>query len=137
MLPLVLFSFAHSVHQLYYVPIPITRALQTPKMPFQVSGAGRVNAIQKDMHTFTMSILQPLNGAMNAHLTIRGILGLNKNRSLHLPSRGAVIAFSGQFVAFEEMVTQVAIERISYLPTPVPASIKKPRFRRPFSHLRK
>ena len=55
---------------------------------------------------------------MDAHLNIRGVLGLNMNRSLPLPTCGNVISFSGVLLAFEENVVQVAIERVSYLPPP-------------------
>lgn len=87
-------------------------------LPIHVSGSGRVNDVQKDIHSFTMTFLQPLNGAVNAYLSIRGLLGLNMNQSLQLPSAGTVISFSGSLLAFEEMVTQVAIKRLSYLPSP-------------------
>lgn len=83
-----------------------------------VSAAGRVEEVHCDIHSFTMTILQPLSGAMDAQLTIRGVLGLNMNRSLPLPTSGNVISFSGVLLAFEENVIQVAIERIAYLPHP-------------------
>ena len=38
------------------------------------------------------------------------------NCSIELPTSGSIISFSGILLAFEETVTQVAIERISYLP---------------------
>ena len=85
-----------------------------------VSVSGRVNDVQNDIHTFTMAISQPLSGATDAYLNIRGVLGLNMNRSLLLPSCGAVIFFSGVLLAFEQTAIQVAVERISYLPPPRP-----------------
>lgn len=63
-----------------------------------------------------MMIRQPLSGAMNANVDIRGVMGLNINRSLPLPFRGSIISFSGVLLAMEENVIQVAVERISYLP---------------------
>ena len=108
------------LQQLYPVPVTISHAPNMLDMPIHVSVSGIVNDVHSDIHTFTMIISQPLSGVTDAHLCIRGVLGLNVNRSLPLPSCGAVIYFSGVLLAFEERVIQVAIERISFLPSPRP-----------------
>lgn len=122
------------LRQLYPVPVTISHAPDMPDMPVHVSVSGRVNDVQSDIHTFTMTISQPLSGVTNAHLSIRGVLGLNVNRSLPLPSCGTVINFSGVLLAFEEMVIQVAIERLSLLPPPRPVYATPPRLGRVRAH---
>lgn len=86
--------------------------------PIHVSASGRVDEVDSDTHTFAMTISQPLNGVIDAQLRIRGVLGLNMNRSLPLPSSGTVISFSGVLLSCAEGVVRVAIERISLLPRP-------------------
>lgn len=92
--------------------------------PVHITASGRVEEVQRDIDSFTMTISQPLSGAMDAHVNLRGVLGLNMNRSLPLPSPGTVISFSGVLLAFEETVIQVAIARISYLPPPRDSSAR-------------
>ena len=112
-------ELVHNVlQQLYQVLSPITGALHLDHVPIHVSASGRVDEVESDTHTFAMMISQPLNGVINAHIKITGVLGLNMNRSLLLPTSGAVISFCGVFLTCEEMVVRVAIERISVLAPP-------------------
>lgn len=112
-------ELVHKVlQQLYKVLPPITDAPHLDHAPIHVSACGRVDEVESDTHTFAITISQPLNGVINAHIKITGVLGLNMNRSLLLPTSGAVISFSGVFLTCEDMVVRVAIERISVLPPP-------------------
>ena len=97
------------------MPLSITDVSQMQDMPVHVSVSSKVDAVQSDIHSFTMAISQPLNGVMNAHGKVRGVLGLNMNRSLVLPSCSTVITLSGELMACEEKVIQVAVECISTL----------------------
>ena len=54
-----------------------------------------------------MSILQPLSGMSDMQGKIRGVLGLNMNHSLQIPSCGTILSFSGVLLACEDMVVQV------------------------------
>lgn len=98
--------------------------------PIHVSASGRVDEVDGDTHTFAMTISQPLNGVIDAQLQVKGVLGLNMNRSLPLPSSGTVISFSGVLLTFAEAVLRVAIERISFLPPPRSVETSLPHLRR-------
>ena len=103
-------------------------------VPFHLSASGRVDKVKSDTHTFAMTISQPLNGVIDAEVKIRGVLGLNMNRSLPLPSPGSVISFSGMLLSCEDTVVRVAIKHISVLPLPCPVNTSQSRLRRSLTH---
>ena len=107
-----------NLEQLYPVPLSIENVV-AQVLPVHVTASGRVDAVQSDIHCFIMMVSQPLNGVSDAQAKIRGVMGLNMNQSLLLPSRGTVLSLSGLLLACEEMVIQVAIERIALLPVPM------------------
>ena len=107
-----------NLEQLYPVPLSIENVV-VQVLPVHVTASGRVDAVQSDIHCFTMMVSQPLNGVSDTQAKIRGVMGLNMNQSLLLPSRGTVLSLSGLLLACEEMVIQVAIEHIALLPAPM------------------
>jgi hypothetical protein len=65
-----------------------------------------------------MTVWEPLIRVPQAHLNIRGLIGLNTMLSQALPDANAIVTCSGILLAVEERVAQVALDDICCLYTP-------------------
>jgi hypothetical protein len=104
--------------QLYTVPVQISSCDDTCNVPARIVVSGKIGTTQKDIHTFTMTIWEPLIQVPQAHLNIRGLIGLNSLLSHPIPSLNSFVTCSRTLLAVEERVAQVALNIICCLHMP-------------------
>jgi len=84
--------------------------------------SGKVNAIQQDIHMFTMIVLQIVTAAEpNMHLCICGVSGVHQmspNHSPPLPASNSNISFTEDLLAFKDNITILSLNDITDLPVP-------------------
>lgn len=87
--------------------------------PTRITLSGQVLAIQRDIHTFVMTIRQQVGGAPHKRrLKIHALLGFNPlwpHTQVCLLVKNKLVSFTGDFLAFESSVALVGLDDIAFI----------------------
>ncbi|KAH9042405.1 hypothetical protein EDB84DRAFT_1436383 [Lactarius hengduanensis] len=91
--------------------------------PACLFASGRVTGLDREINTFTISVLQIVNQSSGVgHITVCGVLGINaltNNRANQLPPINSVVSLTGDIMDFSDEVAVVAVDDVTFIPIPV------------------
>ncbi|KAH9015516.1 hypothetical protein EDB85DRAFT_2025059 [Lactarius pseudohatsudake] len=108
---------------LHFWPVSrVTDMSPNELFPATLTVSGRVTSLQRQIHTFTVSLSQMIRQApTHRDINIRGVLGIRPmwpDRSHHLPCTNNNVTFTGDLLTYDTDVAVVAVDDMTYLPHP-------------------